>query len=43
MPISNQKGIPDEQKAIERDRLFKKVSQLQIKVDWFRKKTGYLG
>jgi len=32
-----------EQKEIERDRLFKKVGQLQIEVDWLKKKTGYLG
>lgn len=30
-------------KEIERDRLFKKVGQLQIEVDWLKKKTGYLG
>jgi transposase len=32
-----------EKKEIERDRLFKKVGQLQIEVDWLKKKTGYLG
>ena len=26
----------------ERDRLYKKVGQLQIEVDWLKKKTGYL-
>ncbi len=30
-------------KEIERDRLYKKVGQLQIEVDWLKKKTGYLG
>ena len=29
-------------KEIERDRLYKKVGQLQIEVDWLKKKTGYL-
>ena len=32
-----------EQKEVERDRLYKKVGQLQIEVDWLKKKTGYLG
>ncbi len=32
-----------EKKEIERDHLFKKVGQLQIEVDWLKKKTGYLG
>jgi transposase len=26
----------------ERDRLYKKVGQLQIEVDWLKKKTGHL-
>ena len=26
----------------ERDRLYKKVGQLQVEVDWLKKKTGYL-
>ena len=30
-------------KEIESDRLYKKVGQLQIEVDWLKKKTGYLG
>jgi len=30
-------------KEVERDRLYKKVGQLQIEVDWLKKKTGYLG
>ena len=32
-----------EKKEIERDRLYQKVGQLQIEVDWLKKKTGYLG
>ena len=32
-----------ENKEIERDCLFKKVGQLQVEVDWLKKKTGYLG
>jgi len=32
-----------ENKEVERDRLYKKVGQLQIEVDWLKKKTGYLG
>lgn len=32
-----------EKKGLERDQLFQKVSQLQIEVDWLKKKTGYLG
>ena len=30
-------------KEVERDHLYKKVGQLQIEVDWLKKKTGYLG
>lgn len=32
-----------EKKEVERDSLYKKVGQLQIEVDWLKKKTGYLG
>ncbi len=32
-----------EKKEVERDNLYKKVGQLQIEVDWLKKKTGYLG
>jgi len=32
-----------EKKEVEQDRLYKKVGQLQIEVDWLKKKTGYLG
>ena len=32
-----------EKKEIECDRLYQKVGQLQIEVDWLKKKTGYLG
>lgn len=31
-----------EKSEMERDRLYKKVGQLQIEVDWLKKKTGYL-
>ncbi len=31
-----------EKKEVERDCLYKKVGQLQIEVDWLKKKTGYL-
>ena len=30
-------------KEVERDHLYQKVGQLQIEVDWLKKKTGYLG
>ena len=32
-----------EKKEVERDLLYQKVGQLQIEVDWLKKKTGYLG
>ena len=32
-----------EKMEVERDHLYKKVGQLQIEVDWLKKKTGYLG
>ncbi len=32
-----------EKQEVEQDRLYKKVGQLQIEVDWLKKKTGYLG
>ena len=32
-----------EKKEIECERLYQKVGQLQIEVDWLKKKTGYLG
>jgi len=32
-----------EKNEVERDHLYKKVGQLQIEVDWLKKKTGYLG
>ena len=40
--FSNGKDKDREKKEVERDDLYKKVGQLQIKVDWL-KKTGYLG
>ena len=39
-------GVKDndaEKKEVERDHLYQKVGQLQIEVDWLKKKTGYLG
>lgn len=41
--FSRGKDKSAEKKEIERDRLFRKVGQLQIEVDWLKKKTGYLG
>lgn len=41
--FARRKDKDAEQKEVERDRLFKKVGQLQIEVDWLKKKTGYLG
>jgi transposase len=32
-----------EKNEVARDHLYKKVGQLQIEVDWLKKKTGYLG
>ena len=32
-----------EKKEIECERLYQKANQLQIEVDWLKKKTGYLG
>ena len=32
-----------EKNEVERDHLYKKVGQLQIEVDWLKKKTNYLG
>jgi transposase len=41
--FSNGKDKASEQKEVDRDHLYKKVGQLQIEVDWLKKKTGYLG
>ena len=41
--FSNGKDKDAEKKEVERDHLYKKVGQLQIEVDWLKKKTGYLG
>ncbi len=41
--FSNGKDKDAEKKEVERDRLYQKVGQLQIEVDWLKKKTGYLG
>ena len=32
-----------EKQEVEQNRLYKKVGQFQIEVDWLKKKTGYLG
>ena len=41
--FSNGKDKDAEKKEVERDHLYKKGGQLQIEVDWLKKKTGYLG
>ena len=41
--FSNRKDKDSEKKEVERVHLYKKVGQLQIEVDWLKKKTGYLG
>jgi transposase len=41
--FNREKDKEAEKKEVERDRLYKKVGQLQIEVDWLKKKTGYLG
>ena len=41
--FSSGKDKDAEKKEVERDHLYKKVGQLQIEVDWLKKKTGYLG
>ena len=41
--FSSRKDKDDEKKEAERDHLYQKVGQLQIEVDWLKKKTGYLG
>ena len=41
--FSNGKGKDAEKKEVERDHLYQQVGQLQIEVDWLKKKTGYLG
>ena len=41
--FSNGKDKDAEKKEVERDHLYQKVGQLQIEVDWLKKKTGYLG
>ena len=41
--FSNVKDKYAEKKEVERDHLYQKVGQLQIEVDWLKKKTGYLG
>jgi len=41
--FSRGKNKEAEKNAVEQDHLYKKVGQLQIEVDWLKKKTGYLG
>ena len=41
--FSQGKNKEAEKNEVERDHLYKKVGQLQIEVDWLKKKTGYLG
>ena len=36
------KDLDAEKKAVECDRLYRKVGQLQVEVDWLKKKTGHL-
>jgi len=40
--FSRGKDLEAEQLAQERDRLYRKVGQLQVEVDWLKKKTGLL-
>ncbi len=41
--FSREKANDAEKNKAERDCLYQKVGQLQIEVDWLKKKTGYLG
>ena len=36
------KGKKDKSMEHERDRLYQKVGQLQVEIDWLKKKTGHL-
>ena len=38
--FSNGKDKDDEKKEVERDHLYQKVSQLQIEVDWLKKRPA---
>jgi len=40
--FSHGKDRDAERAKEERDRLYKKVGQLQVEVDWLKKKTGHL-
>ena len=40
--FGRKKDLEVEKAKEERDRLYKKVGQLQIEVDWLKKKTGHL-
>jgi transposase len=41
--FSRDKGREAKRLEAERDQLFRKVGQLQIEVDWLKKKTGQIG
>ena len=41
--FSTGKGQEAERLAAQRDILYRKVGQLQVEVDWLKKKTGLLG
>jgi transposase len=40
--FSRGKDRDAEAAEVERDRLYRKVGQLQVEVDWLKKKTGHL-
>ena len=40
--FSRGKDLDSERKTAECDRLYRKVGQLQVEVDWLKKKTGHL-
>ena len=42
MVFSREKDKDSERLEAERDQLYKKVGQLQVEVDWLKKKTAYL-
>ena len=40
--FAGEKNRDAERMEIERDQLYRKVGQLQVEVDWLKKKTGHL-
>lgn len=40
--LSRGKDLEAERMVVERDQLYRKVGQLQVEVDWLKKKTGLL-